>query len=76
LLNSKVNPNYIKLLKLHIDSNYNNINIYSNQYSYNDNKITIIKCNHCHKYIGHLNCVFNYIKNKNYNNIICFICKK
>lgn len=41
-----------------------------------NNKITLIECNSCHKYIGHFFCVSNYINNKvNDDNITCPMCR-
>ena len=47
-----------------------------------NNKITLIECNSCHKYIGHFFCVSNYINNKinddnnnNNENIKCPMCR-
>ena len=39
-------------------------------------KITLIECNKCNKYIGHILCVFNYITHNKGRNIKCFNCQQ
>ena len=39
-------------------------------------KITLIQCNKCDKYIGHIYCIYNYICHKNGNNVKCLNCQQ
>ena len=40
-------------------------------------KITVIECKYCHRYIGHMKCIAEYItkQSKQYKNISCIICR-
>ena len=39
-------------------------------------KITLVQCNKCNKYIGHMLCIYNYICNKKGINIKCINCQQ